>query len=847
MDAFEVLGIPFTKDEREIRRAYSRLLVKYSPETDPEGFQRLRAAYEEALAKAKQEEDESASLSPIDQFMKDFEETYRCFEKRLDLNCWSKLLERDVCYNIESSKEISYRILTFIMDNYNFPTEVWRLFNNYFSWKSKKDSLYSQFPRPFIDFVVYKISNESNFDYEVLKTCKDNRQDEFIGELGKIRNAIDDIDLYTAYASIKVAEEICPEHPNLKVLKARYLALDGQVHEALHAFNSILEEDKDNFDAMFYRAELYGRLGMLDKAYQDYKRLTEIDPEALGVFYSMTRCCISLQKYEEAIKYAEKLNDISQYRGDARVIVNSAYSFYIDSFSKNIETIDDNEKLKLADAYFKCSKIEESYNVLQELVTKPNCPAEVYALYCRVLMLKKDYELAYVTVCDALNNYKDNYELHFLKADILEELEKYEEALEQYDRAIEINGRDFSAYNNKAYILNKLRNYKEALHCANTAIELEPNAAHSYKNKAAALLGLELYEDCLETCEEALNRYAYFTEVYIIKMQAFIDINLMDEALEVFNRAISFGLKDSKLYYEKARALMYLKKYDEAIQNCNQAMEEDEAKADYHYIKALCFYYKEAYEEAKKGFERVIELDINYSAAYFYIIKCLLSLSKPQEAVAVADKAIKLEQMHLDRFYNLKGIAYEEQGRQDLALEEYKKAANYNPTVAGYYYAVGHCLNDLNRFEEAIKYYRKYIELEPEDADGYVNISYSLYNVGKFQECIDNCNKAIKIFPDYTTAHQNKGWALYRLNRITEAEKECAIALKLDGNNEDILRLKLRLLILRNFNQDALIVCDRILELNPNNDQVRAMRQDLINKLNEANKQKTGFLRSLFK
>ena len=134
MDAFEVLGIPFTKDEREIRRAYSRLLVKYSPETDPEGFQRLRAAYEEALAKAKQEEDESASLSPIDQFMKDFEETYRCFEKRLDLNCWSKLLERDVCYNVESSKEISYRILTFIMDNYNFPTEVWRLFNNYFSW-----------------------------------------------------------------------------------------------------------------------------------------------------------------------------------------------------------------------------------------------------------------------------------------------------------------------------------------------------------------------------------------------------------------------------------------------------------------------------------------------------------------------------------------------------------------------------------------------------------------------------------------------------------------------------------------------------------------------------------------
>jgi hypothetical protein len=49
MNIWEVLGIPATQDAGEIRSAYVSRLRQVHPEDDPEGFQRLREAYDAAL------------------------------------------------------------------------------------------------------------------------------------------------------------------------------------------------------------------------------------------------------------------------------------------------------------------------------------------------------------------------------------------------------------------------------------------------------------------------------------------------------------------------------------------------------------------------------------------------------------------------------------------------------------------------------------------------------------------------------------------------------------------------------------------------------------------------------
>ena len=100
-EVFHILQIEETRDKNQIKAAYRRLLVRVNPEDDPEGFKRLREAYETAIWLADQPGEEEQSrerdTSPVGLWVEQAAALYSSFEKRTCAARWQELLRDDLC------------------------------------------------------------------------------------------------------------------------------------------------------------------------------------------------------------------------------------------------------------------------------------------------------------------------------------------------------------------------------------------------------------------------------------------------------------------------------------------------------------------------------------------------------------------------------------------------------------------------------------------------------------------------------------------------------------------------------------------------------------------------------
>ncbi|NMM47926.1 tetratricopeptide repeat protein [Marinigracilibium pacificum] len=116
-------------------------------------------------------------------------------------------------------------------------------------------------------------------------------------------------------------------------------------------------------------------------------------------------------------------------------------------------------------------------------------------------------------------------------------LEKYEKALEYYDKSLKLNPNCFVSLNNKAYTFTIIGKYKEAIEDANKAIEINPAFAFSYNNRGLAKIKIGNKEDGLIDIYKSIelddkNSYAYKNlGIY------HLENDQLELAIENFNKA----------------------------------------------------------------------------------------------------------------------------------------------------------------------------------------------------------------------------------------------------------------------------------------------------------------------
>jgi predicted O-linked N-acetylglucosamine transferase (SPINDLY family) len=138
------------------------------------------------------------------------------------------------------------------------------------------------------------------------------------------------------------------------------------------------------------------------------------------------------------------------------------------------------------------------------------------------------------------------------------------------------------------------------------------------------------------------------------------------------------------------------------------------------------------------------------------------------EALQRFDAAIALAPS-LGRAHFCRGNLLLDMNNAQAALAAYATALIHKPDSAAAHYNMGNALLRLGRQEEALEAYRKAIALKADFADAEVALGGALEELGKPDDAATHYRRALEIRPEYAEAHYNLGGALASLRRLDDA------------------------------------------------------------------------------
>lgn len=530
MNIWEVLGIDKCKDEGSIKKAYYDKLRVTNPEDHPEEFKLLRQAFEEAIKYAK---GEAGAVSDFDEFLQKFDEIYKDYKRRIQVDSYRELLE-PCLLDEDAKKEASFGILNYIARHSFVPHEVLYFLNECFDWLGTMEELSREFPRNFLEFIVANVQYEDIFFYDKLPIIEDFDYDGYINQYFDLRKAYtqDDLkrceELYEAFQKVpfdninvdmiafyvslylkqdeKKAEELLekwaqrePEiYEKLSNSLGYFLQSEGRFEEAVACYKNAISACECNYENYVSLLRCLRRMSRYEEALPVIKEAEELFPkEATSLYQRIADLYFDMGEYEKAIAVYELLNEVEGAKGEFLAEIGFCYEametaeekaeeVYLEGVKANPE---DAESHRIYGMFLLEKKRTKEAMVLLKKAYQID-PGSSFVALCLGKACKEAGELnaakAYfeISLSIALEDLKEDEEDTCILqsvADALVQLERFDEALDYANRALKNQyciascpGKGcFEAYEHMAQVAEKRGDKEEALKYYEIAEELK--------------------------------------------------------------------------------------------------------------------------------------------------------------------------------------------------------------------------------------------------------------------------------------------------------------------------------------------------------------------------------------
>ncbi|MEG4206189.1 tetratricopeptide repeat protein [Microcoleus sp. Pol7_A1] len=353
------------------------------------------------------------------------------------------------------------------------------------------------------------------------------------------------------------------------------------------------------------------------------------------------------------------------------------------------------------------------------------------------------------------------------KGRCLNSLERYDEALECLDKAIEGDSHYAKAWRIRGDVLDDLERYEEALVSYDRAIELDASYQSVWVLRGNVLHNLKRYEEALASFDKAIELSANYQSVWVLRGYVLNDLERYEEALASFDKAIELGANYQSVWAAQGISLNSLKRYDEALASFARAIDLDPNDGAAWVMQGSVFYKLECYKEALASFDRASELDANHQSVWALRGYVLHHLKCYEEALVSFDRAIELG-ANYQEIWVLRGNILNNFKRYEEALESFERMIELDANDKLAWRIRGNVLNNLKRYDQALESLNRALELDANDAWAWANRGNVLYNLKRYDEALPSYDRAIKLSYQDSSVFFNRAIAILGLNRWDE-------------------------------------------------------------------------------
>ena len=441
---------------------------------------------------------------------------------------------------------------------------------------------------------------------------------------------------------------------------------EGNYDEALMYIDKAIEMDSNNSNYYYTKSECLFRLGNVDESLELINTALKLNPEDKNIKILKSELMIAKAKEtnnkEDINKSRDLCDEILELNPNNAEFLNIKAMSLFEPLIKEERFIEDNtvnniiiECLeKHMDQFDKNYSIEGVIDIYDELAEYSEDPADCLLAKAVTLVKIGKFDEAIPVFKKALkfdSEFEDDILLEFWKCYLfkgksLELKSDYENALECYNLALEIEQNNPTLWYSKGHCLEFLSKHEEAAECYDKAFNIK-NSPSYLIFKAESLISAEFYGDAWECLDKVLEMDVdkdIKRIVHLGRLKIYLYENELNNA-EFYIYDYQNFMRDCGLYLHSS-LIEDLKTLDSSIELIDKALESDENNNLYLKNKEKCLYAKTkilrrfGWDIALKCLDEVIELNPNNRT--YWVVKgdYLLRFMRFNEAKECYKKAL---------------------------------------------------------------------------------------------------------------------------------------------------------------------------------------------------------------